>query len=71
MKREITDDILGYGPIDPFLRDESVTEVMVNDFETIYIERKGKITLTNARFVDDQHLERIIDKIVSQKRIGF
>ncbi|MCW2973449.1 MAG: pilus assembly protein CpaF [Thermoleophilia bacterium] len=63
---EITDDILGYGPIDPFLRDETVTEVMVNDHRTVYIERKGKITLTNARFVDEQHLERIIDKIVSQ-----
>ncbi|MCZ4495897.1 MAG: pilus assembly protein CpaF, partial [Thermoleophilia bacterium] len=64
--QEITDDILGYGPIDPFLRDETVTEVMVNDHRTVYIERKGKITLTNARFVDEQHLERIIDKIVSQ-----
>lgn len=63
---EITDDILGYGPIDPFLRDESVSEVMVNDAKTVYIERRGKITLTNVRFVDDQHLERIIDKIVSQ-----
>ncbi|MCW2956845.1 MAG: pilus assembly protein CpaF [Thermoleophilia bacterium] len=64
--QEITDDILGYGPIDPFLRDEGVSEVMVNDHRTVYIERKGKITLTNARFVDEQHLERIIDKIVSQ-----
>jgi len=64
--QEITDDILGYGPIDPFLRDETVSEVMVNDHRTVYIERKGKITLTNARFVDEQHLERIIDKIVSQ-----
>ena len=63
---EITDDILGYGPIDPFLRDDTVSEVMVNDHHTVYIERKGKITLTNARFVDESHLERIIDKIVSQ-----
>ncbi len=64
--QEITDDILGYGPIDPFLRDDTVSEVMVNDHRTVYIERKGKLTLTNARFVDEQHLERIIDKIVSQ-----
>ncbi len=63
---EITDDILGYGPIDPFLRDESVSEVMVNDSGTVYIERNGKLTLTNVRFVDEQHLIRIIDKIVSQ-----
>ncbi|MCB0879184.1 MAG: CpaF family protein [Thermoleophilia bacterium] len=64
--QEITDDILGYGPIDPFLRDDTVSEVMVNNHNTVYIERKGKLTLTNARFVDEQHLERIIDKIVSQ-----
>ncbi len=63
---EITDDILGYGPIDAFLRDDTVSEVMVNNHRTIYIERKGKLTLSNARFVDEPHLERIIDKIVSQ-----
>src|SRR6476619_3132473 len=66
--RQITDDILGYGPLEPFLRDESITEIMVNDHSTIYIERHGKITRPNAQFVDDQHLLRIIDKIIS--RIG-
>jgi pilus assembly protein CpaF len=64
--REITDDILGYGPLEPFLRDDSVTEVMVNGAERIYIERSGKIELTESTFVDDAHLLRIIDKIVSQ-----
>ena len=63
--REITDDILGYGPLEPFLRDDSVTEVMVNGPDAIYVERHGKIELTNAAFVDDAHLMRIIDKIVS------
>jgi len=63
--REITDDILGYGPLEPFLHDDSVSEVMVNGPESIYIERMGKIERTGATFVDDAHLMRIIDKIVS------
>jgi pilus assembly protein CpaF len=63
--REITDDILGYGPLEPMLRDDSVTEVMVNNFDRIYVERSGKIELTSATFVDEAHLLRIIDKIVS------
>jgi pilus assembly protein CpaF len=64
--REITDDILGYGPLEPFLRDDSVTEVMVNAHDKIYVERLGKIERTDAAFVDNAHLLRIIDKIVSQ-----
>jgi pilus assembly protein CpaF len=64
--REISDDILGYGPLEPFLRDDSVSEVMVNGPDRIYVERGGKIELTQAAFVDDAHLLRIIDKIVSQ-----
>src|SRR5881398_1273978 len=63
--REITDDILGYGPLEPFLRDDSVTEVMVNAFDRIYVERLGKIERTNAAFADNAHVLRIIDKIVS------
>ena len=64
--REITDDILGYGPLEPFLRDDSVTEVMVNAYDRIFVERLGKIDRTEASFVDNAHLLRIIDKIVSQ-----
>jgi pilus assembly protein CpaF len=64
--REITDDILGYGPLEPFLRDDSVTEVMCNSFDRIYVERDGKIERTQAAFADNSHLLRIIDKIVSQ-----
>jgi pilus assembly protein CpaF len=64
--REISDDILGYGPLEPFLRDDSVTEVMVNGPDRIYVERAGKLEETKSTFVDDAHLLRIIDKIVSQ-----
>ena len=64
--REITDDILGYGPLEPMLRDDSVTEVMVNNFDRIYIERDGRIEQSATTFADNAHLLRIIDKIVSQ-----
>jgi pilus assembly protein CpaF len=64
--REISDDILGYGPLEPMLRDDSVTEIMVNGPDRIYVERAGKLELTSSTFVDDAHLLRIIDKIVSQ-----
>jgi pilus assembly protein CpaF len=64
--RQLTDDILGYGPLERLLRDDSVTEVMVNGPEHVYVERGGKIEPADARFVDEAHLMRIIDKIVSQ-----
>jgi pilus assembly protein CpaF len=64
--RQLTDDILGYGPIEPLLRDESVTEVMVNGFDHVFVERGGKLERTDVRFVDESHVMRIIDKIVSQ-----
>jgi pilus assembly protein CpaF len=63
--KEITDDILGYGPLEPLLQDDTVTEVMVNGPDMIYVERAGKIYRTPASFLDDAHLMRIIDKIVS------
>jgi pilus assembly protein CpaF len=64
--RQLTDDILGYGPLEPLLADDSVTEIMVNGPDRVYIERSGKIEHTSVRFVDDMHVMRIIDKIVSQ-----
>jgi pilus assembly protein CpaF len=64
--RQITDDILGYGPLDPLLRDDTVTEVMVNNYDRVYIERDGKLERTAVTFVDNAHLLRIVDKIVSQ-----
>src|SRR5207245_7375800 len=59
--REITDDILGYGPLEPLLRDDSITEVMVNAHDRVYVERHGKIEAADAAFVDNAHLLRIID----------
>ena len=62
----VFDDVLGYGPIDMLLRDPEINEVMVNGPEKVYVERNGKIVLTDVRFVDENHVRRIIDKIVSQ-----
>ncbi|HEY9557662.1 MAG TPA: CpaF family protein [Acidimicrobiales bacterium] len=64
--QDVSDDILGYGPIDRLLKDEEISEVMVNGPESVYVERAGRIERTDASFVDDTHLRRIIDKIVSQ-----
>jgi pilus assembly protein CpaF len=66
LERQIADDVLGYGPLEPFLRDPSVTEIMVNGYDQVYIERTGVIQETEASFLDDAHLLRIIDRIVSQ-----
>ena len=68
VSQEIADDILGYGPLEPFLRDPDITEVMVNTYDTIWIERAGLLYRTDARFADETHLRRIIDKIVA--RVG-
>lgn len=66
--QEVSDDILGHGPLEPYLRDPEVTEIMVNGPEDIYVEREGRIHPVPAYFVDDAHLRRTIDKIVS--RVG-
>jgi pilus assembly protein CpaF len=63
---DVTDDTIGYGPIDRFLRDPGITEVMVNGPKRVYIERRGRIEPTDAEFVDEQHLRRTIDRIVSE-----
>jgi pilus assembly protein CpaF len=64
--RDVIDDALGYGPIDRFLQDAGITEVMVNGPKIVYIERRGKIERTDVEFVDEDHLRRTIDKIVSE-----
>ncbi len=66
--QEIADDILGYGPLEPFLHDPDVTEIMVNGPDSIYVERAGHICATSAVFGDEGHLRRTIEKIVA--RVG-
>jgi len=63
---QVVDDVLGYGPIEPFLRDPTITEVMVNGPDRIYVERGGRIEETRARFADTEHLLRMIAKVVSE-----
>ena len=64
--RQIGDGVLGLGPLEPFVRDPEVTEVMVNGWDSIYVERGGKIYWTGAKFHDDPQLRRTIDKIVAK-----
>ncbi|MGB3413008.1 MAG: CpaF family protein [Microthrixaceae bacterium] len=65
--QDVSDDILGYGPIDCLLKEEAVTEIMVNGPERVFVERDGKLTKDPAvRFLDEDHVRRVIDKIVSE-----
>jgi pilus assembly protein CpaF len=61
---EIADEVLGYGPLEPLLRDPSVTEIMVNARDAVYFERRGTIALSGYTFRDDAHVLHIIDKIL-------
>ena len=65
---EITDEVLGLGPIEPLLKDPSVSDVLVNTYDQVFVERHGVLEPTLVKFQDDKHLLRIIDKIVS--RVG-
>jgi len=65
MLEQITDEIIGLGPMEPLLRDETVTEIMVNGPRQVYIERAGRLELTNVVFQNDDHVMRIIDRIIS------
>ncbi|MFN7934498.1 MAG: CpaF family protein [Bryobacteraceae bacterium] len=68
MQAELMDEIFGLGPLEPLLKDHSIADIMVNNKDLVYIEREGQIEKTDIRFRDDQHLLRIIDRIVS--RVG-
>lgn len=62
---QIVAEILGYGPIEPLLADDTLTEIMVNGPNSVYVERAGRVEKTNVKFEDDDHVLRIIDRIVS------
>lgn len=62
---EVVDEVLGFGPIDPLLKDDSISEVMVNHAKQVYIERKGKLVLTDIHFRDEAHVLQVIEKIVA------
>jgi pilus assembly protein CpaF len=68
LAREILDEIFGLGPLEPLLKDPSVSDILVNRFDRVYVERGGKLEITGLSFKDNQHLMQIIDRIVS--RIG-
>jgi pilus assembly protein CpaF len=63
---EVLDEVFGLGPLEPLLQDPTISDILVNGSRQVYVERKGLLELTSVTFRDDQHLLRIIDKIVSQ-----
>ena len=68
LAREILDEIFGLGPLEPLLKDPTVSDILVNRFDRVYIERAGKLELTTFAFKDNSHLMQIIERIVS--RVG-
>src|SRR5476649_1626815 len=68
LTRDIQNEMLGFGPLEPLLADTTVSDILVNTYNQIYVERRGKLELTDVTFNDDAHLMKIIDKIVS--RVG-
>jgi pilus assembly protein CpaF len=63
---EILNEMMGLGPLEPLIQDPTISEIMVNNTHMVYVERRGRIELTDVQFADDRHLLRIIEKIVSQ-----
>lgn len=62
---DLVDDMLGLGPLEPLLEDDSVTDIMVNGYEKVFVEQRGKVTLSGIRFRDNQHLANIAQRIVA------
>jgi pilus assembly protein CpaF len=68
VESDLLDDVFGLGPLEPLLRDPTISDILVNNAYTIYIERRGMLQKTATRFRDDRHLMQVIDRIVS--RVG-
>jgi pilus assembly protein CpaF len=62
---DVQNEMMGYGPLESLLNDPTVSDILVNTYRTIYVERRGKLELSNVRFTNEKHLLRIVDKIVS------
>jgi pilus assembly protein CpaF len=62
---DVLDEVFGFGPLEPLLRDPTVSDILVNTYKHVFVERKGKLERVPAAFQDDQHLLRVIDRIVS------
>jgi len=65
LSEEVLDELIGLGPLEPLLQDETITDILVNGYDTVFVERKGLLERTTTRFQDEKHLLRIIQKIVS------
>jgi pilus assembly protein CpaF len=65
ISEEVLDEVFGLGPLEPLLQDPTISDILVNGYKQVYVERKGLLEITNVCFRDDSHLLRIIDKIVS------
>lgn len=63
--KKIEDEVIGLGPLEDLMRDPTITDILVNRFDSVYVERKGKLTLSDLKFRNDDHLRNIIDRIVS------
>ena len=62
----VLDDMYGYGPLEPIISDPAVSDIMINGPKRVFVERKGKLMLTNVKFEDDEHLLSVVERIVTQ-----
>ena len=66
---DVLDELLGLGPLEPLLKDDSISDILINTHASVYVERRGRLEKTDVRFQDTRHLVRIINKIYSAKPV--